>query len=57
MRTVELHLRLRPARERVDHFLFDGKTIDARVVGTFEVTGDKITAWRDYFDTAAAPST
>jgi limonene-1,2-epoxide hydrolase len=39
--------------ERVDHFLYDGKRIDARVMGTFEVTGDKITAWRDYFDTSA----
>jgi limonene-1,2-epoxide hydrolase len=39
--------------ERVDHFLFDGKTIDARVMGAFEVTGEKITAWRDYFDASA----
>lgn len=38
--------------ERVDHFLFDGKTIDARVMGAFEVTGQKVTAWRDYFDTS-----
>jgi limonene-1,2-epoxide hydrolase len=36
--------------ERVDHFVYDGKTIDARVMGAFEVSGDKITAWRDYFD-------
>jgi limonene-1,2-epoxide hydrolase len=39
--------------ERVDHFLFDGKPIDAHVMGAFEVTGEKITAWRDYFDTSA----
>jgi len=39
--------------ERVDHLLFDGKPIDARVMGTFEVRGDKITAWRDYFDASA----
>jgi limonene-1,2-epoxide hydrolase len=39
--------------ERVDHFLFDGQTIDARVMGAFEVTGEKITAWRDYFDASA----
>src|ERR1700739_4324379 len=36
--------------ERVDHFVYDGKTIHARVMGAFEVTGDKITACRDYFD-------
>lgn len=39
--------------ERVDHLLFDGKVIDARVMGAFEVKGEKITAWRDYFDTSA----
>jgi limonene-1,2-epoxide hydrolase len=39
--------------ERVDHLFFDGKTIDARVMGAFEVSGEKITAWRDYFDTSA----
>ena len=36
--------------ERVDHFVYEGKTVHARVMGAFEVTGDKITAWRDYFD-------
>lgn len=36
--------------ERIDHFSFDGHPIDARVMGAFEVAGDKITAWRDYFD-------
>lgn len=36
--------------ERVDHFVWDGKAIDARCMGAFEVSGDKITAWRDYFD-------
>jgi limonene-1,2-epoxide hydrolase len=36
--------------ERVDHFVYDGKAIDARVMGAFEITDDKITAWRDYFD-------
>ncbi|MDT5132152.1 MAG: limonene,2-epoxide hydrolase [Mycobacterium sp.] len=40
--------------ERVDHLLYDGKTIDARVMGAFEVTDDRITAWRDYFDTSTA---
>jgi len=36
--------------ERVDRFTYDGKKIAARCMGAFEVTGDKITAWRDYFD-------
>ncbi len=36
--------------ERVDRFVFDGKAIEARCMGAFEVTGDKIIAWRDYFD-------
>ncbi len=36
--------------ERVDHFVFDGTTIDARVMGAFEVADGKVTAWRDYFD-------
>ena len=35
--------------ERVDRFVFDGNEVDARVMGAFETTGDKITAWRDYF--------
>jgi limonene-1,2-epoxide hydrolase len=36
--------------ERVDHFVYDGREIHARVMGAFEVHGDKIKAWRDYFD-------
>ena len=36
--------------ERVDHFVYDGKKVNARVMGAFEVNGDKIAAWRDYFD-------
>lgn len=36
--------------ERVDHFVYDGTSIHARVMGAFEVAGDKIAAWRDYFD-------
>ena len=39
--------------ERVDVFdLGNGKTISLPVAGVFEVTGSKITAWRDYFDMA-----
>jgi len=36
--------------ERLDHFKWDGEMIHARVMGAFEVVGDKITAWRDFFD-------
>ena len=42
--------------ERVDHFVYDGKQIHARVMGAFEVNGDRITAWRDYFDVPNSPS-
>ena len=36
--------------ERIDHLVFvDGNVHDAAGTGVFEVTGDKITAWRDYF--------
>jgi limonene-1,2-epoxide hydrolase len=35
--------------ERIDHVIFKGKPDDAPGMGTFEVNGDKITAWRDYF--------
>jgi limonene-1,2-epoxide hydrolase len=36
--------------ERVDVFVTPTVTIELPVMGTFEVTGGKITAWRDYFD-------
>ena len=36
--------------ERIDHFVWDGNATAARCMGAFEVSGDKITAWRDYFD-------
>src|SRR5688572_11686207 len=40
--------------ERVDRLiLLGGKMLDAPGMGTFEVTGDKITAWRDYFHMGA----
>jgi limonene-1,2-epoxide hydrolase len=41
--------------ERIDH-LIDGSGAaieDVRVMGVFEVADGKITAWRDYFDTAS----
>jgi limonene-1,2-epoxide hydrolase len=36
--------------ERVDAFITPATTIELPVMGTFEVVGDKIRAWRDYFD-------
>jgi limonene-1,2-epoxide hydrolase len=36
--------------ERIDHFVWDGKSTAARCMGAFEVSGDKIVTWRDYFD-------
>jgi limonene-1,2-epoxide hydrolase len=36
--------------ERVDHVVIDGRTLSLPVMGIFEVAGDKIAAWRDYFD-------
>jgi limonene-1,2-epoxide hydrolase len=40
--------------ERIDHVFFNGQMAHARVMGTFETVGDKITAWRDYFDMSRA---
>ena len=40
--------------ERIDH-LYDADDklmMSLAVMGIFEVEGDKITGWRDYFDTA-----
>ena len=37
--------------ERVDVFRLPDKSFELQVMGTFEVTGGKINAWRDYFDT------
>jgi limonene-1,2-epoxide hydrolase len=36
--------------ERVDVFTYPDKSIELPVAGVFEVRGDKIAAWRDYFD-------
>lgn len=36
--------------ERIDHVTLDGRLVQARVMGAFEVSGDRISAWRDYFD-------
>jgi limonene-1,2-epoxide hydrolase len=35
--------------ERVDHVVMKGAAAHARVMGAFEIEGDKIKAWRDYF--------
>jgi limonene-1,2-epoxide hydrolase len=37
--------------ERVDVFTLPDKSFELPVMGTFEVSEGKITAWRDYFDT------
>ncbi len=36
--------------ERVDHFISPERTVSLPVMGTFELEGDLIKAWRDYFD-------
>jgi limonene-1,2-epoxide hydrolase len=36
--------------ERVDVFRLPGKTFELPVMGIFEVTAGRISAWRDYFD-------
>lgn len=36
--------------ERVDVFRIGDKSFELPVMGTFEVTDGKISAWRDYFD-------
>ncbi|HEY8526955.1 MAG TPA: limonene-1,2-epoxide hydrolase family protein [Acidimicrobiales bacterium] len=38
--------------ERVDRFFLPDRTIELPVMGTFEIAGGLITAWRDYFDMA-----
>ncbi len=38
--------------ERIDDFVINGKKVSLPVMGVFEVRGDKICAWRDYFDLA-----
>ena len=35
--------------ERVDHLIYNGKPMEARGMGAFEVVGDKVAAQRDYF--------
>ena len=36
--------------ERVDRMEFGGKPVELPVTGVFEVDGERIKAWRDYFD-------
>jgi limonene-1,2-epoxide hydrolase len=36
--------------ERVDRLEIGGKTVELPVAGVWEVEGDKIVLWRDYFD-------
>jgi limonene-1,2-epoxide hydrolase len=36
--------------ERVDVFNFPTSSIELPVMGTFDITGEQISGWRDYFD-------
>lgn len=36
--------------ERVDRFVMAGRMVELPVAGIFELRGDRIAAWRDYFD-------
>jgi limonene-1,2-epoxide hydrolase len=36
--------------ERIDHFVSPERTVHLPVMGTFELDGGLIAAWRDYFD-------
>ncbi len=38
--------------ERVDRFIYNGHKGAVPVVGVLEIEGDKITAWREYYDRA-----
>jgi limonene-1,2-epoxide hydrolase len=38
--------------ERTDVFTLPGRSFELPVMGSFEINGDKIQAWRDYFDTS-----
>jgi limonene-1,2-epoxide hydrolase len=38
--------------ERTDRFTMNGRTAPLPVMGAFQVSDGKITAWRDYFDMA-----
>lgn len=38
--------------ERTDRFKIGGRWVEAGVMGVFELEGEKIKAWRDYFDMA-----
>ena len=38
--------------ERTDILAFEGNRVELPVMGVFEFEGDKIKAWRDYFDMA-----
>jgi limonene-1,2-epoxide hydrolase len=38
--------------ERTDGFLIGGRWVELPVMGSFELRGGKIAAWRDYFDLA-----
>jgi limonene-1,2-epoxide hydrolase len=37
--------------ERIDVFTLPDRSFELPVMGSFEINGDKIQVWRDYFDT------
>lgn len=39
--------------ERTDRLHMNGNWVELQVMGVFEIEGDKIKGWRDYFDMAA----
>lgn len=36
--------------ERTDRFLVDNRWIEIAIAAVFEVSGDRVSLWRDYFD-------
>ncbi|MEM7077210.1 MAG: limonene-1,2-epoxide hydrolase family protein [Pseudomonadota bacterium] len=36
--------------ERIDKFVYNGKPAQVPCVGVFEIAGDKVKHWREYFD-------
>jgi limonene-1,2-epoxide hydrolase len=42
--------------ERTDHWSIGGQKTSWPVMGAYEVHGDKITAWREYYFPPSAPS-
>jgi|SRR5579862_9859307 len=43
--------------ERVDRITIEGTEVTLPICAVFEITGDRITAWREYFDLAGLRTT